>query len=329
MNGQKNLINGKRYTVKADASVYLRWKRDFFTSSLDGDNNHYHLLMVKKKRKKFTKAKVVNVDSPVVRTKKQNVGFWAIAGVIVGVAGILSAIFYPEIRNYISSPQERYHNTTFTEGNLKMPLIDTTAISLPYTEGIPMNFSIPADNSLPKIHGILLKNLDNKPYLDLFLGNTLCPLPVNDLKKGMGIPLCNSSYILFGIKDSRLYVSVEFKDLQNEQTIGIIEFNHWKLYNPNLFDYNSTDTSLEVIDKQNNIAFSIYYEEKNLSKLNLVYISGYFIGPRSITILGCSKEPKKRIDTCLSKNKLDWKIIAQEQIAKITPIATLANQNAN
>ncbi len=59
------------------------------------------------------------------------------------------------------------------------------------------------------------------------------------------------------VKDNRMYVSIEFKDLLKEETVGVIEYNHWKLYKYNLLDFHNDDNRLEVIDKQNNIVFSI------------------------------------------------------------------------
>ena len=112
---------------------------------------------------------------------------------------------------------------------------------------------------------------------------------VIDLYTGVNLfaPLftgCTDSKLILGLKDSRIYVSVEFKDLKKEETIGIIEFNHWKLYKENTFDFDNTDEKLQVKDKQNNIVFSIEYDTKPGDDPQ-ININGYFINPKAVLVV--------------------------------------------
>jgi len=84
----------------------------------------------------------------------------------------------------------------------------------------------------------------------------------------------------FKITNNRLYVNTVIKDIHGDVS-GIIEFEKWKLVKANMLNYNETDESLEIIDDQNNVVFSMIYIMPN--KLSL---KGYFVNLNKIMVIG-------------------------------------------
>lgn len=174
---------------------------------------------------------------------------------------------------------------------------------------------------------------------------------LDDLQKGIklfstSLSGCTDTNLTIGVKDERLYVSTVFKDIEKEETVGSIEFNHWKLFKPNLLDFRNGEQKLEVKDKQNRIVFSVRFSKD----VDAVFISGYFISSKSILILSSPVERtiydttvianfmseagitktddnsgpihlanfKKTI--CISKTDINWKQNAVEYIEQLTSV---------
>ena len=122
-------------------------------------------------------------------------------------------------------------------------------------------------------------------------------------------------------KDDRLYVSAKFIALSDENEIGEMEFNHWKIYNGTYSDYDYDDDKFEVKDKQGHIVFSISYSTDKMQ--SFVSISGYFVSPKSVIVL-ISKDAftihtsgDVRPHDCIQKSDSNWKVNAEIEIAKI------------
>lgn len=145
----------------------------------------------------------------------------------------------------------------------------------------------------------------------------------SQLRKGYEVAIPpNSNFscgsIKFGLKDDRVYVSTEFKDLQKEETIGIIEFNHWKVWKRNRLFYYDDENRLEVRDLQNLKVFSIKYEFDGV--LQEIFVSGYFIQPENVAILAFNKDTTKMIQTCIQKSDLAWKTKTWKLAEKIETV---------
>jgi len=69
--------------------------------------------------------------------------------------------------------------------------------------------------------------------------------------------------LILYLENSRLYMHCVLKDIQKEEIVGVINFKHWSLFKPNLLNYYSTDTSLEVLDRGGNVIFDITYKYPN------------------------------------------------------------------
>lgn len=238
----------------------------------------------------------------------------SIIGTLVTIIGAIT--YYKPIMDLFKTRHEKYEDETFLQGDLKPNKILKKSDQYKLLE-VPINLkNYPISDSNPKIKGILIPNLHMKEKINIELGSNLISCYTEDLYNGVEIynpPTFDIYLFTLYAHDDRLYVSTEFKDLKKEETIGIIEFNHWKLYKDNLFDYKDDSVNnnrLQVWDKQHNIAFSIKYSETG----DTVSVMGYFIGPYSISIL----TPTGSITN--GKGDSDWKEISMPVIKKIPSI---------
>ena len=126
---------------------------------------------------------------------------------------------------------------------------------------------------------------------------------------------CPNAKLFLGIKDDRLYVSVKFNDLETGQNIGTIAFNHWKVFLPNLLSYRYDDERLEVRDRQDNIVFSIKYEESNNGKAPKIVIGTYLNSEESVLV--CTNTWNA---TCVNKKEKGWKKRALKFIETIESV---------
>jgi len=290
--------------------------------------------MAGKQKRKIKKRKVISPTAitPPAISKTISKSRYYIKGFFIGfitLLGVLGSI--SEVREWAKdifyTKHEKYEEESFISGDLKGTKIsDANFVSLPkYSMSEkPITLSINTINEgYPKINGILIKRFNdpefiNRGWIFSIPGNYIQTLYPKDLQKGIrlfsSIPSqCSSTNLVIGVIGDRLYVSTEFKDLAKEETIGIIEFNHWRLFKNNLLDFYSDDTRLEVRDKQNNIVFSlVYYEEPNQ-----LHVAGYFINPNSILIIKNNQAGSAEMNRCISKSEPDWKIIATTEIAAI------------
>ncbi|HEY9177924.1 MAG TPA: hypothetical protein VIN07_09550 [Flavipsychrobacter sp.] len=243
-----------------------------------------------------------------------------------------------ELRDYLKTPKEKYDEEVFISGELKP---DPLLLVKPVPLERKLNFSIDTPPHYPIIHGIQLYGMD-KWYtpVGLVVGNVAysClpqylysgfnifnvekyPSSIKNNNKTKGLR-CSDINLIFGLHDSKLYVSVEFKDLQKEETIGYIEFNHWKLYKPNLLDFRSDNKRLEVRDKQNNIVLAVAFVGN--TEMNIVNISGYLIGTESVFVMPNGSYPRrsetKDTSICISKYSQNWKTTAQLEISKLKSV---------
>lgn len=252
-----------------------------------------------------TQAKILGI-----KAWKVILGFIALIGLIAN---------YTPIRELFMSPKEKYDKETFVEGDLKpsklFKYFDETELKRFKTEAV--------FDSVPPIKGILIKNFENL-NIAVFEGHKTKLFPIEQYYFGFDMfqesfRECFPPKVILGVKGERLYVSAEFKDLHKEETIGFIEFNHWKLYKPNMLDFYNDDKSLIVKDKQNNIAFSIKYEEPSSTHPGAdLIIQGYFISPTSVLVLrDVQRDPYPPSQYCFLKNDSNWKRKALVEIQKI------------
>jgi hypothetical protein len=266
------------------------------------------------------------------RTGKVLGGISLLIGIITGIIKIKDAFYPPVQKPIIEKTAREKFDQDYIDSSLNPPKIYNEP-NFSILEHPPVFTTAAKYDSSPTIKGIKLLGDASLLYVIFNLGTTLEMIPIQSLDSGVRLRIpalykgCNPSYISFVIKDNRLYVSAEFKDLLKEETIGIIEYNHWRLYKSNLFDFHNTDDKLEVIDKQNNIVFSIKFEI-GPANFNSVNISGYFINPYSIAILSY-KDPiylksgqiiRGGLDTCIDKATDNWK---QKSAVLISDIKTI------
>lgn len=250
---------------------------------------------------------------------------WKIIAGLGVVLGIILSI--SPLHDLFLSPKEKYEKETFVQGDLKAPVFaqrfNLHQKDLPYTISTvpPLFIKTNIRSNEPIIRGILIKDYNKNGFAIVGISGYIFSCFRNDLDRGIDIfnPVFSGcgldTHLILAVKNERMYVSAEFKDLQKEELIGSIEFNHWKLYKPNMLDFNNDDEKLEVKDKQNHIVFSIKYESYG------IYISGYFIGPSSIIVLpNDPKKSKSKNPLCLTKLDPNWKQKALDEISVIQSI---------
>jgi hypothetical protein len=251
-------------------------------------------------------------------------------GLLVGVTKLWDWVYPKKEKVIIEKTARQKFNEDYIDSSLNPPLLYSNSDSNFYSFlEYPPIFSTPINDNNPFIKGIKIKDTGELSLFSIIIGSKVIIMPVGNLYAGikMAIPSnakCYHSFISFGIKNDRMYVSVEFKDILKEETIGYIEYNHWRLYKPNLFDFKNTDEKLEVIDRQHNIVFSIKYTSDPTLK-NVVVVSGYFINQYSIVILSnkaiqdYNGIPRPGFDTCIDKSG-NWKQKASVLISDIKTI---------
>ncbi|WP_259070136.1 hypothetical protein HDF24_15505 [Mucilaginibacter sp. X4EP1] len=281
------------------------------------------------------KKKQISESKEPVKKKLNGVldkGWKRVAALLLILGGIASFI---AIQNeWLKSSKKKFEEQTTESGSLNPPKLNysNSQYSQISNDGfkffiprIPPNFDSKTNKRFPPIIGlhVIDFNINNPIYVDC--GNRIFYLTPQYFHKGVDIlktlgDSCSNTSLILGLKGDRLYISTEFKRLQNEETMGIIEYNHWTLFKENILTYRYNDTMLEVRDKQNKIAFSIKYGQTSMMRtkkgppFNGVIIRGYFLGDTSLTVI--NSQPGF-FRGCFLKSDPNWKQKAAVEISKI------------
>ena len=250
--------------------------------------------------------------------------------IISGIILILSGtVAYFDLKDRFESPKEIHEKENFVEGDLKPSHVknftsDTIPkkqdiISKSFSEVPPIFRTTPIVDSYRPLKGLLFKKPPGSTLLYLTIGSVKYPIFYKELESNPPLPLAITNMcglkcpIYLSLKNDRLYISAEFRDLQKEERIGTIEFNHWRLYVPNLLDWAESETQLQVWDKK---GFTVCAVETD--GYSTCTINGYYITPTSIWILGNNGNEPDEI--CFLKTDSNWKQKSEIEIAKIKPL---------
>lgn len=124
--------------------------------------------------------------------------------------------------------------------------------------------------------------------IDLYVGTNIESIQYNRLKEGYEFKpnayKMSDDKSTFNIKikliNNRLFISKEFKDIQKEEYVGRLNYDHWEFFIPNYLRFKQTDSSFEVKDRGNNIMFSSL-----LSKDGVLMLQGYSVNDTSYTVI--------------------------------------------
>lgn len=291
--------------------------------------------MKKRKREKKLQLKLqkklkTNIQTAAIekRKPKNKITVFGIAAwkVVVGVGVIVSIVTgYFSLRTETKSQREKFDEEKFVDGYIEPLKLSTDTASFENSHTLsttPVIDSLKRGKAIPNIDtlkGIYIKDFYSKNIYFQIGGRGVLTNPLyfkngwdgfSALKKKI------STTLMFIVKDDKLYVSAEFKDLQKEETIGIIEYNHWKLRRENMFDWKDTDSSLTVWDKQHNVVLSIMYLTRTKKNTERVIVKGYFIAPEAIVILN----DNPYLQNVYYKSENQWKEKASYDINKISPV---------
>ena len=164
------------------------------------------------------------------------------------------------------------------------------------------------------IKGIIIPNYtDSYPDLNIFYGSFTISYSIEKFKQGINITpdliKCAGEppgNIGLKIIDGKLFVSTEILDL-DDKLVGVIDYNKWSLFKPNLLTYHETDNSLEVIDRYNNVVLSILFISPNT-----ISLQGYFMEKKEIIVLSHAMN-------CFPKNDIESAKEAIRTIKRINP----------
>ena len=243
---------------------------------------------------------------------------WKVFLGIVAIGTFLQICHY-FYETILESPRKTFVKKHITEGDVESPKIsENKELENKKGEDTSRFYINEKTYTYPKIKGIYLKDLGNLPTLYFNFGTFVLGYSPEQLHNGItpfnGVVLgnCGPVNLEFIEKDDRLYVSCNFIDL-DENKIGEMEFNHWKIYNDKFLDYHCNNTSFEITDFKGHVVFSISFR-KNKSQ-PFVSIAGYLTNPDAIFVLN-HETPY----FCIEKSDSNWKQKAEREIYKIRPI---------
>lgn len=241
------------------------------------------------------------------------VGIATLGSIVTIITGMT---YLDGIKNFFRSDHSKYESENFEPGQLRPKPLDTLIPDSILLVNEPKSRRYVDTSSPPPIvKGILLGDQNGDIIFDYGSNNVVVPRRLLDTgfnvsrQAGGG---CSGIDVILGIKDNRLYVSTIFNSILNSETIGIIEFNRWKLFRPNVLDWKNDDERLEVRDRQNNIVFTIKYVGGNH-----VTIRGYFIGPKGVSVVNNGDDAEDRGNNCFPYGTPNWKEAATQRISMI------------
>ncbi len=251
--------------------------------------------------------------------------FGKLAGWIITTLTLITLVFtfHDQILELFQNRHDKFSDQTHVEGDLQFPKLVKHRNENTISESIS-TYSTLGDTTikkLPKINGIDVSDFRNKDVVEVIIGVNHSEIPVDSFYKGIDlqtlvrrvrfIPPIWKLSLTMGVINDRLYISTAFRDIQKEQIVGNIRYNHWILYKSNMFDYRDGNDFLEVQDLQGYVIFQIIY------KANTIYISGYIITPVNVIILGNDSMNGHARVYAAFKTEHDWKKRAIEEISYI------------
>ncbi|HMG67952.1 MAG TPA: hypothetical protein VK588_09705 [Chitinophagaceae bacterium] len=187
--------------------------------------------------------------------KSKWVKFLSIVALISLFGGLVFYIFLPKQikEQFLTTKKEKWERQKFTPGILLPPA---------------------------------LTRLDSS--IEIHSGGNVVSFKVSELQ--VGVPFRSSDIewgdigtafdLNFILDNGRLYISAIFTDIESKQIIGEIDYKNWKLVNQNTYDYNDSDTSIQVIDNEGNTVFYLSYVGANK-----IILKGYCIGDSTIVVI--------------------------------------------
>jgi hypothetical protein len=212
----------------------------------------------RRKPKPKTKLKVRTPVAP-IKTRWDKISslftktiFW----IVTFLALIGAYPTYKFIKNEFKSPEEKYYDEMFISSIVIPPEVNYQTNLINIKAGLStISFTMTS----------LMSGI-----------NYRCPFDVKgaDGKNVEAIPLH------FKIYDNKLYVSCIFRDLDNGEIIGEIKDNELSLLKSNILRFQSFNDGFEVVDKEGNVAMSLFF-----SYPNNINIQGYFSTREVITVV--------------------------------------------
>jgi hypothetical protein len=281
----------------------------------------------KQKRREARIRQIAQAEIQAAEKPKKRIGIVGWSGIIAAIVAIfLVPAYWEPLKRTFMSKKQRNEYDNFDTGTLKPAPLDTSLVKSETaqqtfldtsgkTPHVSTNVVEPPEG--PPIKGILI--FDSVKTVLLFQwGTNNFGFTMKQLEDGVTIDrmvhVCGPVDVKFKVKDNRIYTSAKFNSILNEENIGTMEYNHWRVYLPNLMDYDHDEERLQVRDKQSNIVFSIQYLGNGR-----VSIAGYFVDEDKIFVL--VNDPTVQTPfICVPKKDPEWRSKAAAKIKQIKPI---------
>jgi hypothetical protein len=179
---------------------------------------------------------------------RSTLGTFLTFAALCGLSGIF--MFRDELHKLFSSKHDLYEENNTITGEVQSPKISESI-----TKEVTPTFIYNTYNyHYPLIRGLYIKDLHKMGDLGFKVGSNTLYLSVQDLydggsnfrERGYNKMLCDTSINLyFAAREDSLYVSTKFVSLKDEIEIGVMEYNHWRIYKDRYIDYRCSSNSLE------------------------------------------------------------------------------------
>lgn len=241
-------------------------------------------------------------------------GFWK--GVVY-VAGIILLGY--NLMPLIKSDKEKFLEEETISGEIKpqklidsAPLVGEIAI-----DSLMLDFPKGYDTSkfyIGNVKGIYIKHYASRGAFSVFTKPLYAVLYRDSTDKDIDLmsqflAACTSNPLYITVREGRAYVKTDFKDINTGRLIGKILYDKWILYKDYISDWYSTDSCLEVRDKQGYIVLSLRYIPSG------IVLNGYFMDATKMLVLNNSASRDQ--EACFDMREEGWKFKAATVIQSI------------
>jgi len=281
-------------------------------------------LPIKLSKNKYKKSFGKAVPAVIQKTLSN---YWKfIVGFGTALSIILTCIQLVDTRK---TTKEKFKENSIDTGTIKTPYITFAGVPGPFVDEVT-KASTGINVKVIPVRGIHVPDLINKKSITVTWGMAEITLTPNDLYKGINLldtivkGQGTAALYLGASYDNRLYIGTELRDLEDNNLLGRICFNHWLVYTNAVKDYNDTDTSFEVLDSKGYIIIQLEYSETT----NTLNIQGYFRDTRGVIIL-INQKDKTLMGYVGYEGRPGWRDTARETLSiikSIFPVATHRNR---
>lgn len=244
--------------------------------------------------------------------------YWSFFIDVIAIAG-----FFLACHEYIKSDKEKFNSEETIMTYLKPKKI-TQNIALQGADGfsdyIYEGFPNSYDTSkfyMGDVKGVYIQHYAQRGVFRVFAKPLSAVLYKDSTDKNIDLmsrflASCTTNPLFMTVKDERVYVKTDVRDINTGQLIGRLLYNKCILYKDNISSWHSTDSCLEVKDKQGYIVLSLRYVPSG------IVLNGYFMDATKILVLNNSSCSDQEV--CFDMREDGWRFKAGTLIQSIPSV---------